>query len=113
MPSFVIPEKCDGCKALDKTACQYICPNDLMVLDKETEKAGNHALYGRSLAEYGQKGNPHEDQEEHLRASEIHDDRPDYGNGSQCKAHSEYSARGCRAEQSPEGPARLSLFFFL
>ncbi len=31
MPSYVIPDKCDGCKALDKTACQYICPNDLMV----------------------------------------------------------------------------------
>ncbi len=41
MPSFVIPEKCDGCKALDKTACQYICPNDLMVLDKEQMKAFN------------------------------------------------------------------------
>ncbi|MCX5841956.1 MAG: adenylyl-sulfate reductase subunit beta, partial [Deltaproteobacteria bacterium] len=25
MPSFVIVEKCDGCKAQDKTACQYIC----------------------------------------------------------------------------------------
>ena len=31
MPSFVILDKCDGCKALDRTACQYICPNDLMV----------------------------------------------------------------------------------
>ena len=41
MPSFVNPEKCDGCKALDKTACQYICPNDLMVLNKETMKAFN------------------------------------------------------------------------
>lgn len=41
MPSFVIVEKCDGCKALDKTACQYICPNDLMVLDKEKMKAYN------------------------------------------------------------------------
>jgi adenylylsulfate reductase subunit B len=41
MPSYVIPEKCDGCKALDKTACQHICPNDLMVLNKETEKAYN------------------------------------------------------------------------
>ncbi len=41
MPSFVVPDKCDGCKALDKTACQYICPNDLMVLDKETQKAYN------------------------------------------------------------------------
>ncbi len=43
MPSFVIPQKCDGCKALDKTACQYICPNDLMVLDKEANKAYNRA----------------------------------------------------------------------
>jgi adenylylsulfate reductase subunit B len=43
MPSFVITQKCDGCKALDRTACQYICPNDLMVLDKSTEKAINRA----------------------------------------------------------------------
>ncbi len=41
MPSFVIAEKCDGCKGLDKTACMYICPNDLMVLDKEKMKAYN------------------------------------------------------------------------
>jgi adenylylsulfate reductase subunit B len=41
MPSYVIPEKCDGCKALDRTACQYVCPNDLMVLNKEIEKAYN------------------------------------------------------------------------
>jgi adenylylsulfate reductase, subunit B len=41
MPSFVNPEKCDGCKAQDKTACQYVCPNDLMVLDKATNKAYN------------------------------------------------------------------------
>ena len=41
MPSYVNPEKCDGCKALDKTACQYICPNDLMVLDQEKMKARN------------------------------------------------------------------------
>ncbi len=41
MPSYVIPEKCDGCKALDKTACQHICPNDLMVLDKNKMKAYN------------------------------------------------------------------------
>lgn len=42
MPSFVIVEKCDGCKALDKTACQYICPNDLMVLNKDLMKAYNN-----------------------------------------------------------------------
>ena len=41
MPSYVNPEKCDGCKALDKTACQYICPNNLMVLDKDKMKAYN------------------------------------------------------------------------
>jgi len=41
MPSFVILEKCDGCKALDKTACQHICPNDLMVLNKDLMKAYN------------------------------------------------------------------------
>ncbi len=43
MPSFVINDKCDGCKAQDKTACQYICPNDLMLLDKESNKAFNRA----------------------------------------------------------------------
>lgn len=41
MPSFVIAEKCDGCKGRDKTACMYICPNDLMMLDKERMKAYN------------------------------------------------------------------------
>jgi len=41
MPSFVITEKCDGCKGQDKTACMYICPHDLMDLDKEAMKAYN------------------------------------------------------------------------
>jgi adenylylsulfate reductase, subunit B len=35
MPSYVIKEKCDGCKGQDKTACMYICPVDLMFLDKD------------------------------------------------------------------------------
>lgn len=43
MPSFVIPDKCDGCKAEDRTACQYICPNDLMILDKASNKAYNRS----------------------------------------------------------------------
>lgn len=43
MPSFIITEKCDGCKSLDRTACQYICPNDLLVLNKEKNKAYNRA----------------------------------------------------------------------
>lgn len=41
MPSFVNPIKCDGCKSVGRTACQYICPNDLMVLDEKTMKAYN------------------------------------------------------------------------
>jgi len=41
MPSFVINEKCDGCKGGDVTACLYICPNDLMVLDEDRMKAYN------------------------------------------------------------------------
>jgi len=41
MPSFVISEKCDGCKGQDRTACLYICPNDLMALDKEAMKGYN------------------------------------------------------------------------
>ena len=41
MPSYVIVEKCDGCKDSDKTACMHICPNDLMFLDMEKMKAYN------------------------------------------------------------------------
>lgn len=41
MPAFVIAEKCDGCKGQDRTACMYICPNNLMQLDKDRMKAYN------------------------------------------------------------------------
>ena len=41
MPSFVITDKCDGCKGQGKTACMYICPNNLMKLDKELMKGFN------------------------------------------------------------------------
>lgn len=41
MPTFVIPEKCDGCKGRERTVCQYICPHDLMALNKEAMKAYN------------------------------------------------------------------------
>ena len=45
MPSFVTKEKCDGCKDGDKIACEYICPNDLMVLDPiSTEEADGKSL---------------------------------------------------------------------
>ena len=41
MPRFVITEKCDSCQGQDKTACMYICPHDLMTLNKDTRKAVN------------------------------------------------------------------------
>lgn len=41
MPSFVITEKCDGCMGLEKTACMYICPHDLMALKDGQQKAWN------------------------------------------------------------------------
>lgn len=41
MPSYVNPEKCDGCKGRERTACMYICPNDLMKLDTEAMKGYN------------------------------------------------------------------------
>ena len=47
MPSYVDPSKCDGCKGGDKTACMYICPNDLMVLNvKEMITGANE--FGRT-----------------------------------------------------------------
>ncbi|MBF0344926.1 MAG: adenylyl-sulfate reductase subunit beta [Nitrospirae bacterium] len=44
MPSFVMTEKCDGCKGQEKTACMYICPNDLMKLDRDRMKAFNQEV---------------------------------------------------------------------
>ena len=41
MPTYVNPDKCDGCKALDRPACHYICPADIMHLDKSIGKAFN------------------------------------------------------------------------
>jgi len=49
MPSYVIMEKCDGCKGQDKTACMHICPNDLMVLDKDGSVTGKEMIaYNRA-----------------------------------------------------------------
>ncbi len=39
MPTFVNPDKCDGCRGLARTACMYICPNDLMKYDANLGKA--------------------------------------------------------------------------
>ncbi|MBI1962723.1 MAG: adenylyl-sulfate reductase subunit beta [Candidatus Rokubacteria bacterium] len=39
MPTYVDPNKCDGCRGLQRTACMYICPNDLMKYDPDLGKA--------------------------------------------------------------------------
>ena len=41
MPTYVNPDKCDGCRALERPACMYICPMDLMKLDSATGKGFN------------------------------------------------------------------------
>ncbi len=41
MPTYVDPNKCDGCRGLARTACMYICPNDLMIYDANLGKAFN------------------------------------------------------------------------
>jgi adenylylsulfate reductase subunit B len=41
MPTYVNPNKCDGCKALDRPACEYICPSDIMTLNHSIGKAFN------------------------------------------------------------------------
>ncbi|KRT72528.1 MAG: adenylylsulfate reductase subunit beta, adenylylsulfate reductase, subunit B [Candidatus Rokubacteria bacterium CSP1-6] len=38
MPTYVNPDKCDGCRGLARTACMYICPNDLMKYDADLGK---------------------------------------------------------------------------
>jgi len=41
MPTFVNPNKCDGCKALARPACVSMCPSDIMWLDTGLAKAFN------------------------------------------------------------------------
>ncbi|MFO1268127.1 MAG: hypothetical protein U1F67_15935 [Rubrivivax sp.] len=41
MPTYVRTDKCGGCKGQDKTACMYICPHDLMKLDKDGWRPGH------------------------------------------------------------------------
>ncbi len=43
MPAYVRSDKCDGCKDQDKPVCEYICPHDLMKLDREGDVTG-HAM---------------------------------------------------------------------
>jgi adenylylsulfate reductase subunit B len=41
MPTYVLTDKCDGCKGQDKVACMYICPHDLMRLDTDGSETGH------------------------------------------------------------------------
>jgi adenylylsulfate reductase subunit B len=40
MPAFVRTDKCDGCKDREEAACVYICPHDLMTLDRDGTETG-------------------------------------------------------------------------
>ncbi len=40
MPAFVRTDKCDGCKDRGEAACVYICPHDLMKLDRDGSVTG-------------------------------------------------------------------------
>jgi adenylylsulfate reductase subunit B len=42
MPTYVNPDKCDGCKAQERPACMYICPMNLMKLNPQMGKSYNH-----------------------------------------------------------------------
>ena len=48
MPTYVITDKCDGCTGQDNAACMYICPHDLMYLDKDGSETG-HAMKAYNL----------------------------------------------------------------
>ncbi len=39
IPTYVNPDRCDGCRALGRPACVYICPMDLMKLDTAPGKS--------------------------------------------------------------------------
>lgn len=40
MPAFVRTDKCDGCKDQGEAVCVYICPHDLMKLDRDGSVTG-------------------------------------------------------------------------
>ncbi|MCB1759263.1 MAG: adenylyl-sulfate reductase subunit beta [Gammaproteobacteria bacterium] len=41
MPTFVHGEKCDGCEGRPEAFCAYICPHDLMRLDRDGTLTGH------------------------------------------------------------------------
>jgi len=48
MPTYVLTDKCDGCAGRDAPACMYICPHDLMALDRDGSATG-HAMKAWNL----------------------------------------------------------------
>lgn len=43
MPTYVRTGKCDGCEGRETPVCEYICPHDLMRLDRDGSRTG-HAM---------------------------------------------------------------------
>ncbi len=41
MPAFVRTNDCDGCRSREEALCEYICPHDLMALDRDGSVTGH------------------------------------------------------------------------
>jgi adenylylsulfate reductase subunit B len=41
MPTYVRTDKCNGCVGRPRTECEYICPHDLMLLDRDGSRTGH------------------------------------------------------------------------
>lgn len=41
MPTYVLTERCDGCRDRSLAACAYICPHDLMRIDADGAETGH------------------------------------------------------------------------
>jgi adenylylsulfate reductase, subunit B len=41
MPTYVRTDTCDGCRGQPRIECEYICPHDLMALDRDGSKTGH------------------------------------------------------------------------
>jgi adenylylsulfate reductase, subunit B len=41
MPTYVRTDRCDGCAGQPRIECEYICPHDLMLLDRDGSRTGH------------------------------------------------------------------------
>ena len=55
MPPRIDLNKCNGCGGKPETACEMVCPGDLMMLDPETGKAlpGHRRMLGLHVLHQG------------------------------------------------------------